>query len=121
MRKLLFTSAILFFVFNTGIAQTPQDTLQHYAGKYKFPEGSVVTELTVSVENGVLMASSPIGNAELKKMETDIFEIVGYGGTATFKRNGDGKVVTVQIVVGDINIEGQKTELLANTRLRFMK
>src|SRR5262245_21289768 len=98
MRKLLFTGAILFFAFNLVAAQTPQDTLQHYVGKYKFPEGSVITELTVSVENGVLMGSSPLGSAELKKMETDVFEIVGYGGTATFKRNGDGKVITVQII-----------------------
>ena len=110
MKKILFTT-VCFFVFAIVQAQTPQDTLQHYVGKYKFPEGSVVTEITVTVENGTLMASSTLGNAELRKMETDVFEIVGYGGTATFKRNGDGKVITVQIIVGDINMEGTKTEL----------
>jgi restriction endonuclease Mrr len=113
MKKVVFTTALLFFAFLSAPAQTPQpqDTLQHYVGKYKFPEGSVVAEITVSVENGVLMASSVMGNAELKKIETDVFEIVGYGGTATFKRNSDGKVITVQIIVGDINMEGTKTEL----------
>ena len=109
MKKILFTT-LCFLTFTVMRAQTPQDTLQHYIGKYKFPEGSVVTEVTVTVENGALMASSVMGNAELRKMETDIYEIVGYGGTATFKRNADGKVITVQIIVGDINIEGTKTE-----------
>ena len=109
MKKIIFAT-LCFFAFTVMHAQTPEDTLQHYVGKYKFPEGSVVTEVTVSVENGALMANSVMGNAELKKMETDVYEIVGYGGTATFKRNADGKVITVQIIVGDINIEGTKTE-----------
>jgi hypothetical protein len=110
MKQIVFTTTLFLFAFIVQ-AQTPQDTLQHYVGKYKFPDGSVVTEITVSVENGTLMASSTLGNAELKKIETDVFEIVGYGGTATFKRNSDGKVITVQIIVGDINMEGTKTEL----------
>lgn len=111
MRKIVFTTTLFFLTFISAEAQTPQDTLQHYVGKYKFPDGSVVAEIKVSVENGTLMASSTQGNAELKKIETDVFEIVSFGGTATFKRNSDGKVITVQIIVGDINMEGTKTEL----------
>ena len=112
MKRSFFSFAFLFFAFTAIQAQTPQDTLQHYIGKYKFPEGSVVTEITVTIENGVLYANSALGSAELRKIETDVFEIVGYGGTATFKRNNDGKVTSVQIIVGDINIEGTKTELV---------
>lgn len=116
MKKIVFTATLFFFAFTSILAQTPQDTLQHYVGKYKFPDGSVVTEITVSVENGTLMASSTLGNAELRKIETDVFEIVGYGGTATFKRNSDSKVITVQIIVGDINMEGTKTEFASRLK-----
>ena len=110
MRKIFFCTILLGVAVAAIHAQTPQDTLQHYVGKYKFPDGSVVTEVVVTVENGTLFANSAIGNAELKKIEIDVFEIVGFGGTATFKRNGDGKVDRVQIIVGDVNMEGSKTE-----------
>ena len=89
-------------------AQT--DSLQQYTGKYKFPDGSPVTEITLAIDNDVLMASSAMGSTEFRKTSTvDVFEVVAYGGTATFKRT-EGKVTGVQILVGDVNIEGTKTE-----------
>ena len=39
-----------------------------------------------------------------------MFDVVAYGGTATFKRNGDGKVFKVQVQVNDLDMEGEKTE-----------
>lgn len=107
MRKLMLS----FFAISLALlAAAQQDsTLQQYTGKYKFPEGSVVTEVTVALENGVLLANSPMGSSELKKTEADVFEIVAYGGTATFKRT-EGKVSGVQMIVGDIILEGMKSE-----------
>jgi hypothetical protein len=107
MRKLMLS---FFAISLTCIVAAQQDTtLQQYTGKYKFPEGSVVTEVTVALENGVLLANSPMGSSELKKTEADVFEIVAYGGTATFKRT-EGKVSGVQMIVGDIILEGTKAE-----------
>lgn len=106
--KKMFLSLLLVFGFLTINAQT--DSLQQYTGKYKFPEGSPVAEITMTVESGILMASSAMGSTEFKPTGTaDVFEIVAYGGTATFKRR-EGKVTGVQILVGDVNIEGEKTE-----------
>lgn len=107
--KKIFLFILGFAVFNSAIAQS--DSLNHYSGKYTFPEGSPVTEINVVIEGGVLSASSSMGSTELKKTDTkDVFEIVVYGGTATFKRNAEGKVIAVQIVVGDISMEGSKSE-----------
>lgn len=86
----------------------PTDPLQEYTGKYKFPEGSAVTEITVTLENGLLYASSAQGNSELKKIEKDIFEIVAYSGKATFKRDEKGKLNGVRIEVEDLILEGTK-------------
>lgn len=98
----------MIFGFLAVNAQT--DSLQQYTGKYKFPDGSPVTEITVTVENGLLMAASAMGSTEFKPTSTPgVFEIVAYGGTATFKKT-EGKVTSVQIVAGDVNIEGTKTE-----------
>ncbi len=107
MRKLFMLSILVFAAFAVN-AQT--DTLQQFTGKYKFPEGSVVMEINVTVESGVLMAGSAMGSSELKKTEGDVFEIVNFGGTATFKRNTEGKVISVRVQVSDVDMEGVRQE-----------
>ena len=110
MKKMLLSLFVLCAVITVN-AQT--DSLQQYTGKYKFPDGSPVTEITVALDNGLLMASSAMGTTELKLTSTvDVFEIAAYGGTATFRRK-EGKISGVQVTVGDINMEGEKTEGLA--------
>ncbi|MEO7922990.1 MAG: hypothetical protein ABIR30_04880 [Chitinophagaceae bacterium] len=109
--KKIFLSLFLAFGFLAVNAQT--DSLEQYKGKYKFPDGSPVVEVTLTVENGALMASSAMGSTEFKRTSTaDVFEIPAYGGTATFKRT-EGKITGLQIQAGDVNMEGTKTEGLA--------
>ena len=86
------------------------DSLKEYTGKYKFPEGSEVTEIKVAIENGILWAYSDKGSSELKKIEKDVFEVVQYTGKATFKRDDQGKIKLLHVVVGDLIMEGTKTE-----------
>ena len=111
MKKIIL-SFVVVFSFLMANAQT--DSLQQYVGKYKFPDGSPVTEINVSVDNGTLIGGSAMGSTEFRKTGTvDVFEIVAYSGTATFKRNTEGKVIALQVQVGDINMEGAKTEGLS--------
>lgn len=110
MKKIFLSSLIILLSIMSVHAQ--QDSLlQKYTGKYKFPEGSIVSEINVTIENGILTATSAMGSTELRKTDTEnVFEIVVYGGTATFKKDSVGKITTLQILVGDVNIEGTKTE-----------
>lgn len=108
MKKILFA-----FILATGfiVANAQTDSLHEYTGKYRFPEGSPVTEISVIIENGILTATSAMGNSELKKTDTkDVFEVVVYSGLATFKRNGENKITGLLIQVQDINMEGTKEE-----------
>ena len=108
--KQFILSLLVLVSFSAANAQQ-DSTLQKYTGKYKFPDGNPVTEINFTVENGILMGASAMGNSEFKKTDTEhVFEIVAYGGTATFKKNAEGKVTSVQILVGDLNMEGTKTE-----------
>jgi len=109
MKKIML-SVLVILAFSAAQAQS--DTLlQQYTGKYVFPDGSPVKEIGVIVEEGILTATSAMGNSELRKTETkDVFEVVAYAGTATFKRNADGKINGLQIQVQDVNMEGTKTE-----------
>ncbi len=106
MKKTLFSFLVIFFTMAVS-AQT--DTLQEYTGKYKFPEGNPVSEISVVVEGGILTATSAMGNSELKKTDTkDVFEVVAYAGTATFNRGDDGKIKTMRVQVQDVDMEGTK-------------
>lgn len=104
----------LFFILLLPVcilAVGQNDPLQEYTGKYRFPDGSPVTEIGVVLEDGVLTATSVMGNSEFRKTDSkDVFEIVAFAGTATFKRNGDGKIVGLRIQVQDIDMEGTREE-----------
>jgi len=106
MKKIVFC-VFLLFAFSVTNAQT--DSLQEYTGKYRFPDGSPVTEIGVVLESGVLTATSVMGNSELRKTDNkDVYEIVAYAGTATFKRGDDGKIKTMRVQVQDVDMEGTK-------------
>lgn len=111
MKKLILFFFAISSSFILSAQQTPQtDSLTEYTGKYKFPEGSEVTEIKVGIENGILWAYSDKGNSELKKIEKDVFEVVQYTGTATFKRDVNGKINLLHIEVGDLIMDGTKSE-----------
>jgi hypothetical protein len=109
MKKILFVFLLLAgCVFANAQADS---TLNAYTGKYTFGDDSPVKEITVTVESGTLMVASAMGNTEFKKTDTkDVFEVVAYGGMATFKRNEAGKVIGVKIEVQDIAVEGTRSE-----------
>jgi uncharacterized protein YjhX (UPF0386 family) len=114
MKKILL---FLFVMISYLTINAQTDSLKQYTGKYKFPDGSPVTEITVTLDSTGLTANSAMGSSELKKTEGDVFEVVAYGGTATFRRDAEKKITGVQILVGDINIEGTKTEEVALSAL----
>ena len=120
MRKFfLLLFAMTGFVMLNAQEAPKQDSLKEYTGKYKFPEGSVVTEITVVLENGVLFASSSQGSSELKKIEKDIFEVIAYSGKATFKRDEKAKLRGVTIVIEDLILEGTKEESGSVSMIKF--
>lgn len=111
MTKLLLLILTMTSTFILSAQQTPKtDSLKEYTGKYKFPEGSEVTEIRVVVENAVLWAQSDKGNSELRRIEKDTFEVVEYTGTATFKRDEKGKINGLHIEVGDLIMDGTKSD-----------
>lgn len=108
--KKLFLAFFAITCVVTVQAQTPADSLKEYTGKYKFPEGSAVPEVIVTIENGVLVGASPMGSSELKRIEKDVFEVVAYSGIATFKRDDQSKINGVKIEVEGMVLEGTKSE-----------
>jgi hypothetical protein len=111
MKKLML---VLFSIVCSVAAfsqQTPADsTLQQFTGKYKFPEGSVVSEITVILEGGNLTMSSQVGTSPLEKKEEDVFVITQFQGTAKFNRDASKKIIGVTINAGGYLLEGTRTE-----------
>ena len=115
MKKLLLSFLMISFTIVVNAQQdtlqkSTDSTLQQYTGKYKYPEGTPFPEVVVTLDKGVLIGTSILGIAELKRIEKDVFEIVGYGGTATFKRNAESKIISCHILVSDIDANGTKVE-----------
>ena len=107
MKRILVVLLLMIGV-GTAVHAQQDSTMQQYAGKYIFPQGSAVSEAMVNFESGVLSISSAIGSATLSKIETDRFSIVEYNGTAEFKRNDAGKIVSIHVVVADLDVTGTK-------------
>lgn len=103
---------LICFLFIAGCficLHAQEDTLlQQYKGVYKFPEGSIVTSVEISIENGILVANSSMGTAALEKISKDTFSLPTYNGMVYFTRNAETKVDGIRIVVQDIILEGKK-------------
>lgn len=109
MRKSLLLA--LAIILTTLAVNAQQDTtLAKYTGKYVFPAGAPVPDAVVSVAGNNMSVASAMGTATLVRIEGDLFSLVEYNGTAQFKKNEAGKVVSVVIVVGDTEIVGTKEE-----------
>ena len=104
--KKMFLSFLMMSFITTIFAQDAN--LQQYTGKYKFPDGSVVTEINVTIEGGVLTSNSSAGSSSLEKLGVDTFSVVSFQGTAVFKRDGNKKIIGVVVDVMGYHLEGTK-------------
>uniref|UniRef100_UPI003F6A0AFC hypothetical protein n=1 Tax=Sediminibacterium sp. TaxID=1917865 RepID=UPI003F6A0AFC len=84
MKKIIVFVLMLVGLTTAASAQTtPTDsTVNQILGRYKFPEGSPVSEVTVVLENGVLMMNSAAGSSTLEKSGEDVYVITQFQGTA---------------------------------------
>ena len=86
----------------------PKPPLEDFVGKYVFPEGSVVPDVTVTLSDSALTMSSTAGTSALTELGRDSFTIVEYSGIAVFKRGDDKKVNGVHIEAMGYVLDGQK-------------
>ena len=98
---------ILMGVFASVNAQT--SNLKDYLGKYVFPEGSPVTEVTLTVEDTVLTINSAMGATALEKKGVDTFYLAAYDAPIIFKRGADNSVETLTIIVQGMELTAQKS------------
>lgn len=109
MKKMILFSLLFLGISFAASAQT-DSTMKDFVGKFKFPEGSPVNEIVVSLENGALSMTSSVGTSPLEKTAEDVFTITQFQGTATFKRNEAKKVIGVSINAMGYSLEGTKEE-----------
>lgn len=91
-----------------GFSTKAQDSLAQYTGKFNFPEGSIVSYVTVTAEAGKLNFSSDKGTGTLERVSADSFAIPEYQGTGKYTRNADNKIIGVVIDVMGYHLDGVK-------------
>jgi hypothetical protein len=106
MKKILLMAVILVGVFATANAQT--SNLKDYLGKYVFPEGSPVTEVTLTIEDTVLTINSAMGATALEKKGVDTFYLAAYDAPIIFKRGANNSVETLTIIVQGMELTATK-------------
>jgi hypothetical protein len=108
--KRTFLSIFISLLYVIGVdAQTdPKPPLSDFVGRYVFPEGSVVPDVTVALAGEALTMSSVAGSSALTDLGIDSFTIVEFSGLAVFKRGDDKKVNGVHIEAQGYVLDGQK-------------
>ena len=106
MKKILLMAVILVGVIATANAQT--SPLKDYLGKYVFPEGSPVTEVTITAEDTVLTINSAMGATALEKKGVDTFYLAAYDAPIIFKRGANNSVETLTIIVQGMELTATK-------------
>jgi hypothetical protein len=106
MKKILLMAVILMGVMATANAQT--SNLKDYLGKYVFPEGSPVTEVTITAEDTVLTINSAMGSTPLEKKGVDTFYLAAYDAPIIFKRGANNAVETLTIIVQGMELTAKR-------------
>jgi len=106
MKKIFLMACILMGVFASVNAQT--SNLKDYLGKYVFPEGSPVTEVTITAEDTVLTINSAMGSTPLEKKGVDTFYLAAYDAPIIFKRGAGNAVETLTIIVQGMELTAKR-------------
>ncbi|HEV8272997.1 MAG TPA: hypothetical protein VGQ04_16910 [Chitinophagaceae bacterium] len=110
MRKfsLFILTSIFIFSANAQSDPSPRPPLSDFVGRYVFPDGSVVPDVTVALSGDALTMTSAAGSSVLTDAGRDTFTIVEFSGLAVFKRGDDKKVNGVHIEAQGYVLDGQK-------------
>jgi len=110
MKKIILSilDSIFIISVNAQSEPAPKPPLSDFVGRYVFPEGSVVPDVTVALAGEALTMSSVQGSSALTDLGRDSFTIVEFSGLAVFKRGDDKKVNGVHIEAQGYVLDGQK-------------
>ena len=107
--KKLFAFGITFLCFAMVSFAQADTTGKDLVGRYIFPDGSVVADVTVNFDNGALTMISSAGTSDLVKQKVDLYTIVSFQGNAAFRRDSASKkVLGVVIDAMGYHLEGVK-------------
>lgn len=102
--------ASLFIIAINAQEPSPKPPLEDFVGRYVFPDGSVVPDVTVALSGEALTMTSTAGTSALTELGRDSFSIVEFNGTAVFKRGDNKKVNAVHIEAAGYVLDGQKQD-----------
>jgi hypothetical protein len=118
MKKFFLLASFMMGLMVTVNAQS--NALKDYVGKYTFPEGSPVGEVTITVEDTVLNINGAQGSTPLEHKKLDTFYLAAYDAAIIFKRDANNAVISISIMVQGMELIGKKSaEALAYKREEF--
>ncbi len=92
-------------------------SLEEYAAKYKFPQGSIISEANVTFDNGTLHLNSSLGTTSLEITGDDKFYMPANSGTVVFIRNGAKKITGIKFDLQNVSVDGNREEKDADVNI----
>lgn len=105
-----FFLSLLIMVCVMSVKAQADSSLKEYTGRYVFPDGNIVADVTVILDGEELSMTSSAGTSGLTKLGVDSFSVVEFGGIALFKRTEEGKINGVHIEAAGYIMDGVKEE-----------
>ena len=103
-------SVLLAVFIASCLSLKAEESLQQYAAKYKFPQGSAVTEVSIVFENGTLHLNSSLGTTTLEKTGEDKFYMPANSGTVVFVRNEAKRITGIKFDVQNLSEDGNRVD-----------
>ncbi len=120
MKKVLFLAVLCMSAIYTVNAQ--ESPLKAYVGKYVFAAGSPVAEVTITIEDTVLVINSAQqGSTPIEKKGIDTFYLAPFDASVIFKRGADKSVIELSILVQGMELVGKKETAAAPGAPNAMK
>lgn len=113
--------SLIICAVTTSLFAQSDSTLKEYTGRYIFPEGGVVPDVTVSLDGDQLTMSSVAGTSALTKLGIDSFTIVEFSGLAVFKRGELKTINGVYIEAAGYIMDGAKEIPAGIAKSSFLK
>ncbi len=124
MKKMIFLIATVV-VFSLTVSAQDSSSFNEYYGKYKFAEGSPVTEVEIVWQDNTISVTSDMGTSAMKNTGIDTFDMDYMGGSIIFSRDSATQQVKgLTIVVSGMELvatrEIETTPATGTSRIKIV-
>ena len=120
MKKMILLLATVV-IFTLTVSAQDSTSFKEYYGKYKFVEGSPVTEVEIVWQDNTITVISDMATSIMKKAGVDSFDIDYMGGSIIFSRDSATQQVKgLTIFVSGMELVAAREAVMGTSRIKVL-